>query len=103
MMTACRPVGRLEEAVGPFAHVVEPEDLHRDQDVIVGGEARDQMKGLEYETDLLTAHTRKRVFAHRGYFILIDPNTSRRRSIKACDETEQRRLAASGRTRHGDE
>src|SRR5712692_6064072 len=78
-------------------------DLHRHENIFESRQRRDQMKGLEDESELATAKLGERVFIHLGDRLTVDANVARSRRIESGDKPKQRRLAAARRSYHRNE
>src|SRR5215475_10902028 len=88
-MRACYEIDVFQKLLGSLLRVSYAGDLHWNHNVFERGQRRDQMERLEYETDLVTAEFCERVFIHRGDWLAIDPNLTRRRGIEARDESQE--------------
>ena len=56
MVAAICQVNVIEQFRSPFAGVSKAKDLHRDQNILIRGQARDKMKRLKNKADLLAAY-----------------------------------------------
>src|SRR5262245_60507822 len=90
-----------QERSGPGSSVAAPRDLHGHENVLERRERRNQVKGLEHETDLVAAEPRELVLAQHRDVDAVDHDVAARRGVETGDQSEQRRFAAARRTEHG--
>src|SRR5687767_5928720 len=69
--------------------------LQRDLDVFGRRECRDELKALENESNFFTAQLGAGVFVQLGEVGPVEMDRSARWRVQACEEPEQRRLAAT--------
>src|SRR5581483_3860449 len=81
--------GRLGRAV---AH-----KLHWQQHILLGGEGRNEMVGLENKSDLAPAHERQLILGKIRDLLAIQLDGSGGRAIETREKTQQRAFAAAGR------
>jgi len=96
-----RPAGQadlFEQPVRAGARIRRAGDLHRDGDILVRGQRRNQVKELEHEPDLLAAQPGQRILVELRDVDLVYQHGAGRGRVEAGDEAEQRRLAAAGRS-----
>ena len=75
----------------------------RKLDVVERGRSREQVEGLEDESDLPISYAGELVLAQVAYFDTVQPIVAIRWRIQAADEVHEGRLTTSGRTHDGDE
>jgi acyl-CoA thioesterase I len=92
----------LEQSLGARPRFFAPQ-LEGDLDVLASRQGRDQMKGLEDETDLLAAEEGAFVFVQSREVSAIEDDPARRGLVEASQEPEEGRLSASGGTHDGQE
>src|ERR1700691_5756496 len=80
-------------------HAVEVLGKH---DVFDGGEIRDQVEVLKYETNGFGADMIEFGGAEAGDVLLVKPDLAAGRAVEASDEIDQGTLAGPGRTHHRD-
>src|SRR6185312_11080802 len=93
----------IEQRVRARAGVARAAQLERDGDVFGGGERGDQLKGLEHESNFLTAELRARVLGQRAELGAVEDDGPGGGRVEAGEQAEQRRLAAAGRSDDCDE
>src|SRR5690606_5017069 len=75
----------------------------RQLDVFKDGEFVDQIKALEYETDIMLAQIGALAFVELRHFNIIKEVATAVEIVKQSDDIEQGRLSTSGRTHNGHE
>src|SRR4030095_4447771 len=101
-----RPVTQadfVEQRPRAVAGLGEAEDLHRREDVSVGGKRGYQMERLKDEADQPAAQLGQIVFAHSGDLAPAQTDAARSRRVESADKPEQRRFAAARRADDRDE
>ena len=78
-------------------------DRERQQDVLLGGEHRQQIEELEHETDVATAQQRHVAVRERADVLAGDRDRPRCRLVERGEQVHQRRLARARRAHHRDE
>src|SRR5262249_37610364 len=66
--------------------------FNRHDDVLEGGERRNQMKRLKYESDLSSPEAREFILAHPRNVLPIDKDLTRSRCVQSGNQPEERRL-----------
>ena len=74
----------------------------RQLDVVQRGRARQQVEGLEDETDLLVADARQLVVVHLADLFAVEEVGALRGRVEAANQVHQRRLARARRPHDGD-
>ena len=69
--------------------------FRRKQDVLFGGQGRNQLKGLKYKSDLAPAHFRHPVFREAGDVLAIEQNLAAGGVVESGEQTQQGTLSAS--------
>jgi acyl-CoA thioesterase I len=72
-------------------------DLQRESDVLERSQVRQQLERLEHETDTLGAQARPGVLVHATEFLAEQADRTRTGDVEAGQNTQQGRLAGSGR------
>ena len=85
------------EGVEPLAVHRRAGQLERQQDVLLGGEHRQQVEALEDEPDAVAAQPGQRAVVERGDLRGAEPGGARRGLVEAREHVHQRRLARAGR------
>src|SRR5207302_9874689 len=75
----------------------------RHLDVVHRGHARNQVVGLEDETDLSIADPGQLIVAQGGHVVAVENVTAGRGLVQAADQVHQRALARTGWAHDGDE
>src|SRR4029079_19760842 len=75
---------------------------HWQLDVLERGDARNEVEELEDEPDALEPVRLQRALVHRGEILAVDEDRSRRGTIDAAEQVQQRRLAAAARSHDRD-
>ena len=70
-------------------------------DVLEDGELRDEVVGLEDETDPASTHLRQLVIGHPGNIFIAQEIGAGSRSVQATEQVQHGRLAGSRRTHDG--
>src|ERR1035441_8409002 len=86
----------------PALALRHPPQQERVFDVFRGRKYRNQVEGLEYETDLFAAQGRRGSRPQRGGLGAIHQNPPARGAIDTADQIQQRRFAASARSCDGE-
>jgi hypothetical protein len=76
-------------------------DSERDErrlDVLLRGERRNQVEGLEDVAEVLRAQLRQLDFTHLRQLLAIELERAAGRPVQAAEQLQQRRLAVTGRT-----
>lgn len=78
-------------------------EFHREKNVLLGGERRNEVVALEDEADLAPAHESHPVFGEAGDIFAIEDDCARGGRIEAGEQTEEGALAAAGGAHDGRE
>src|SRR5215470_4305530 len=70
-------------------------DLSYQRDVLISGEARDQIVELEDEPDMLPAIGGERAVIEPGQFEVLEEDAAAGRLIEAADDVQERRFSAA--------
>ena len=96
------PDGR-DHLVVPLGVGLAAGDRQREQDVLLGGERRDQVVGLEDEADLVAAQPGQRLVLELGEVLVADEHRALVGGVERGAAVHQRRLAGPARPHHGGE
>ena len=69
-----------------------PQKLQRPGDVLLHGEAREEIEGLKDEPDPPQAQVAPRIIGERGEILPLDGDTALGGRVEASDQVEQRAL-----------
>ena len=72
-------------------------ERHRQRDVLLGAERREQVEGLEHEADALAAEPGQLTVGQRSEVGVADVDAARRERVEAGEAVHQRALAGAGR------
>src|SRR5438067_2240189 len=87
---------------GGAPRIAPARQLQRQHHVLERRERRDQMEGLEHESDALRPQSRATVLVESGEILALEEHPSARRQVEPGEQREQRRLARARRPGHGD-
>src|SRR5262245_16069924 len=105
MIAALDEADAVEQVFGAGAggSIEAAAELHRQNDVFKGGKCRNQVIGLEDETEFFPSKLGKLVLTQLRDVLTVDDNAARCRCIETGNQAEQSALAASRRAHDGDE
>ena len=103
-----RPVGEPVAEADGVDQLVEPllvgllaGERERQQDVLLGGQHRHEVEGLEDEPETIAAQARERAVVEVGELGAVDHDGARGRAVEPREQVHQRRLAGPGRAHDG--
>src|SRR5215471_3253996 len=102
-MRARHEIDVFQELLSTLLCVFHAGDFHWNHNVFERGQRGDQMKRLKYEANLVAAQLCERVFIHRGDWLAIDSNLTRRRAVKPRYEAKQSGFSTTRRTNNCNE
>ena len=94
---------RFDQQVEPLAVRLLAGKGKRHDDVLFGGEHRQQVEALEDEADLVTAQQCQLVIVHTGQVLAIEHDVAAGGRVKAGQSVHQRGFAGAGRSHDGGE
>jgi hypothetical protein len=86
-----------DHAVDPAAVTLASRQRQRECDVLVRRQRRDQVEGLENETDTVAAQDRQMVVIELAEVRIADERDARGQRVESRDAMQQRRLPRTGR------
>jgi hypothetical protein len=89
--------------VGSSARTTVAGDRQRQEDVLLGGQHRQQVEELEDEADVLAAQQRDAAVGQRADVLAADRHPAARRPVEGGEDVHQRRLAGARRAHDGDQ
>jgi hypothetical protein len=87
-----------DQRVEPLAVDLAAGQRERQQDVLLGGEDRYEVEGLEDEAETIAAQPGAALVVERGDLLAVDDDRARGRAVEAGEQVHQRRLARARRT-----
>ncbi len=102
MIEALPETHSTEQRLGVSAHLrAATSELERNQHVLQRSQRREEVEGLEDETDLFRPELRPPVLGEREDVFTVQDDTAGRGLVEAGQQTEQRGLAAARGTDDG--
>ena len=92
-----------DQRVDPLAVGLAAGERERQQDVLLGGQHRHEVEGLEDEAELVAPQAREVAVVEVGELGPVDDDGARRRVVEPRQQVHQRGLAGAGRTHDGRE
>src|SRR6185369_13923918 len=102
VMAPIRKADLFQKPLRTYRRIAPSGNLHRDQNIFERGQRWDEMEELKHEADLLPPQLGQLILAKSRDLHIIDDDLATGRRIEACDEAEQRGLAAARRAKHGE-
>ena len=94
---------QLERALAALAHRPGSQEIHRQRHVLGDGQRRQQLEELEHDPHRRAAEAGERALGRTAERHAGHRDVTRGRAVDPADQVEQRRLAAAGFARDGDE
>ena len=97
MVSPSGQVDVFKELLRSLPRTLVSSDLHGNENILIRGQGRNEMKRLKDEADLLTPQRGQSIFSDIGYRLIVDSDLPRGWRVEAGNQAQQGRLSAAGR------